>query len=219
MKNKYNLFWAFITTGAMLPIILTNKINKCNLDNDFLSDSIIIDTLKKDTLNLPNSIPLFAYSPEELSKFNSWIDSTLVESARNNSNSIIINKTENKLYLIKKGKVCSEYAVDLGRNPLNKQKEGDLCTPEGRYIVNKKLNSNSTQFYKAFLINYPNKEDKKSGKTGHSIEIHGEGGKGFNWTEGCGAVSNKDMDTLFNNIKEKDLVTIVNYASREKLFY
>jgi murein L,D-transpeptidase YafK len=203
----------------MLPIILINNTNRHNL-NDKLSLEPITNTLKEDTLNiLHSSSPLFAYPSEELSKFNSWIDSTLAKSAKDNSNSIIINKTKNKLYLIKEGEVYSECIIDLGRNPLNKQKEGDLCTPEGMYIVNKKLKSKNTQFYKALLINYPNKEDKAKGKTGSYIEIHGKGGKGFNWTEGCGAVSNADMDTIFNNINEKDLVTIVNYASNGKLSY
>jgi len=68
-----------------------------------------------------------------------------------------------------------------------------------------------TRFYKALLLDYPNEDDrtrftqnKKKGvlgtdaEIGGHIEIHGVGGKGADWTDGCIALKNKDMNVVFN---------------------
>lgn len=155
------------------------------------------------------------YSKDELKKFDQWVDSTLKESEIKKTNSIIVNKLKKELYLIKNGEIHSEYPLDLGFNPIeDKQKEGDGCTPEGMYAVERKLPIGTTNFYKAFLINYPNKQDKVKGKTGGLIEIHGHGGLGFNWTLGCMALSNEDMDKIFPYINEGDRITIVRETTR-----
>lgn len=163
------------------------------------------------------------YSEEELKKFNKWIDLTLLESKKLNKNSIIIDKSDYSLYLIKKGEINSRYNIELGFSPYeDKQVEGDGRTPEGMYSITLKRDRGQTSFYRAFLIDYPNAEDKKKGKTGGLIEIHGAGsgekgnGIGDNWTLGCAAMSNKDIDEIFSEIKEKDRVTIVRYTDRFK---
>ena len=79
-----------------------------------------------------------------------------------------------------------------------------------------------TKYYKALLIDYPSKEDIKrfeyekrqkmlpiSAQIGNSIEIHGEGGKGVDWTDGCIALQNSDMDILFDQSKKGMQITIV----------
>ena len=88
--------------------------------------------------------------------------------------------------------------------------------------MTKKLGSNNTKYYKALLIDYPNASDKaefkkelargtlpKNAKLGGMIEIHGNGGKGIDWTEGCVALSDSEMDVLFKLVKEGTPVTIV----------
>ena len=204
MKNKSNLLWVLVLAGALLPKSLTRHFeNKIPLE-------------LTDTLNIYTTNPPFVYFNKELNKFDSWIDSTLNESVKNNSNAIIVNKTDYKLYLIKKGKVDSEYNIDLGKNPIDdKQVEGDFCTPEGMYTVEQKVNSTHTKFYKALLINYPNDQDKERGKTGSSIEIHGPGGIGRNWTNGCVALSIKDINEIYPHIKKGDRITIVKNNSKD----
>jgi len=195
----------FLSTNKTSELLITRS--KMSLEE---SARLIVDS------HIAGLHKLYKFSDEELNKFDAWIDSTLVESARDSSNSIIVNKTEKILYLIKNGKVDSEYAIDLGGNSYeDKQKEGDFCTPEGRYVVKQKLYPESTSFYKAFLIDYPNKEDKIKGKTGGAIEIHGKGGQGYNWTHGCMASSNEDMDKLFQYINKGDMITIVRCTSKD----
>lgn len=219
MKIKYDYVLpvsliAGIIFGVYVPLLKPEKAIKYSSNKNSLENTLINTTLEK----AKEDKPVFHYTPEELIKFDTWIDSTLAQSARDSSNSIIVNKKERLLYLIKNGKVDSKYPIDLGFNPYDdKQVEGDGCTPEGRYLVEKKLHGGNTNFYKAFLINYPNEEDRKKGKTGGLIEIHGEGLKGSDWTLGCMAPSNENMDKIFPFINEGDKVTIVRHTSKELL--
>jgi len=189
-----------------------------DLGNKIELERIVEDTIKNPLRNLDSR---YNYSEEELSKFNYWIDSTLTESALENRNSIIIDKLIYALYLIKNGEVDSKYNLELGFNPyFDKQREGDGCTPEGIYEAVWKRGKGQTVFYKAFLINYPNAEDKKKNKTGGAIEIHGCGSgekgneKGYNWTLGCMALSNEDIDKIFPYINKGDKITIVRYTNK-----
>ncbi len=86
----------------------------------------------------------------------------------------------------------------------------------------KKNKAPKTKYYKALLLNYPNEEDKKrfiqnkesghiraTAKIGGLIEIHGNGGKGADWTEGCIALPDLLMDQLYASCAIGTPVTIV----------
>ena len=219
MGKKHTSLWALGTTGAIvLAIAMGSFVNK-NTSNKKVSLETKIESkeiIETPQMRLENLDLRYNYNLEELNKFDQWIDSTLNKSAKDSSNSIIINKSDYTLYLITNGKVESQYNIELGFNPIDdKQRQGDGCTPEGMYDVSWKREIGQTSFYRAFLINYPNEEDKAKGKTGSAIEIHGEGGKGYNWTLGCIALSNEDMDKIFPYLKEGDKITIVKYTSRD----
>ncbi len=215
----------FLFTGLILGNILTS----CNEKKEEpLSKNNLEVLTKKDFLNeLKNKPfvkekPKITYSPTALKRYNTWVDSTLNESVKDSSNAIIVDKSANILYLIKNGKVHLQYNIELGLNPTDdKQRQGDGCTPEGMYDVSWKREVGQTSFYRAFLINYPNLEDKAKGKTGGAIEVHGSGsGKkpeegGYNWTLGCIAMSNWEIDSIFPYIEEKDRITIVKYTTRD----
>ena len=99
---------------------------------------------------------------------------------------------------------------------------GDKATPEGMYKIIRKFDNDSTLYHKALLINYPDNEDTANFMTalakgtlpgsshiGGMIEIHGHGGKGVDWTEGCIALKDREMDTIFAMVKIGTPVTIV----------
>ena len=126
---------------------------------------------------------------------------------------VLVVKSESKLYLKKDGKFFNSFHVAFGRNPKgHKQKQGDGRTPEGRYVLDYKKEDSS--FYKAIHISYPNHNDKKEAQRkgvspGGQIMIHGQkNGWGwlsfiyqcFDWTEGCIAVSNGDMDIIWDAV-------------------
>jgi len=152
-----------------------------------------------------------------------WADATIEWSKTNGKPAIIVDKFAGKCYLYRQGKQVLLLDAEFGINWIgDKKHKGDRATPEGRYYITRKKTNNKTKYYKALLINYPNDDDKaryarevKNGtisrKTGIGglIEIHGEGGKGINWTEGCVAISNDDMDKLFNQVEVGTPVTII----------
>ena len=126
---------------------------------------------------------------------------------------VLVEKSLNKMYLVKNDRVLRSYNVGFGGNPVgHKQQEGDLRTPEGLYMLTYK-NYNS-QFYKSLKVSYPNHQDvararSKGVSPGGDIVLHGmpnEAGdyrgpiKPVNWTRGCIAVRNYEMDELFNLI-------------------
>lgn len=141
-----------------------------------------------------------------------WIEETIAWSLKHKSSAIIVDKIDHKCYVYRSGKRILVLDVELGKNWMkDKMIRGDKATPEGIYAVIKKLDKGSSKFYKALLINYPNEEDRKrfdkalkagliprNSAIGGLIEIHGDGGRGADWTDGCVAVSNADMDKLFN---------------------
>ncbi len=152
-----------------------------------------------------------------------WIASTIALSDTTNDYSIIVDKYSRRLIVYHDGKKYAEYSAELGQNWVGDKKvRGDKATPEGKYRITRKLGSGNTQYYKALLLNYPNEEDKaafeaaqangtipQSAKIGGLIEIHGHGGKGIDWTEGCIALTDRDMDSLFRITKVGTPVTIV----------
>ena len=119
---------------------------------------------------------------------------------------ILVKKSERRLYLLKGGQVIAEYPIRLGLNPTGpKRYEGDYRTPEGRYeLVRRNPNS---EFFLSLEVSYPNDQDleraREIGKPpGGLIMIHGQPNlpsksaeyyKSNDWTNGCIAVSNRDM--------------------------
>jgi hypothetical protein len=156
-------------------------------------------------------------------EWKNWVDSTIADSKVNGDYSIIIDKYSRKVIMYLCGNKQYEYSAELGKNWVgDKRVKGDKATPEGMYKIIKKFQSDSTKYYKALLIDYPNKEDTavfearkakgilpKSARIGGMIEIHGNGGKGADWTEGCIALTDKEMDMIFNVVKVGTPVTIV----------
>lgn len=152
-----------------------------------------------------------------------WFDATVAESGTSGSYAIVVDKYAGKCYVYKGRTLVEEFDAELGRVwKGDKQYQGDDTTPEGIYHITRKLGRGETRYYKALLINYPNEDDKKrfelarengtipkSSKIGGLIEIHGMGGRGVDWTEGCVALENRDMDKLFNMAKVGTRVTIV----------
>jgi len=128
--------------------------------------------------------------------------------------SVLVIKSEKKMFLLFHGKVVKEYHVVFGANSKgHKRQQGDERTPEGKYVLDfKKANSS---FYRAIHISYPNSSDILQAKSrgvdpGGQIMIHGQkNGLGwlswlsqfFNWTDGCIAVTNSDMDEIWEMVK------------------
>ena len=160
---------------------------------------------------------------KSFSTWKKWVDKTLNESRRTRDYSIIVDKFSRKCFIYLNGARKYEFEAELGRNWVgDKRVRGDLATPEGMYKITKKFDGGKTKYYKALLLDYPNDEDKEkfkdeikkgslpaSAKMGGLIEIHGNGGKGIDWTEGCIALTDTEMDVVFKLVKVGTPVTII----------
>lgn len=151
-----------------------------------------------------------------------WAQETIQWSKANDATAIVVDKFAHKCYVYNNGKLVREFNAELGPNWIgDKNYRGDKATPEGKYYVTKLKAGKNTIYYKALLINYPNDEDKeryrqnvRKGRIpnrgpGNLIEIHGGGGRGVNWTDGCVALTNDDMDQLWKYVSVGTPVTIV----------
>ncbi len=144
-------------------------------------------------------------------------------SEKNNSSLIVVEKLAGELRVYKDGKLKHTFKAEFGPNWLgDKNHQGDQATPEGSYLVTRKKEKRQTIYYKALLLNYPNSDDLQRYKqnvkkgvipkhidVGGLIEIHGHGGQGFNWTNGCVALSDRDMDVVFRLASVNTPVIIV----------
>jgi L,D-peptidoglycan transpeptidase YkuD (ErfK/YbiS/YcfS/YnhG family) len=154
---------------------------------------------------------------ENYGKWMRWYDETIEYSRQNQSRVIVVDKFANNCMVFNNGKLEYSFESDFGKMWIGeKSSRGDMATPEGRYKITDKKDGRRTKYYKALLINYPNQDDiarlkktKNRAEMGSLIEIHGGGGTGVNWTEGCVAVSNSDMDKLFSRVSVGTPVTIV----------
>lgn len=129
---------------------------------------------------------------------------------RLNDPAVFINKLHYALLIMDGNEIVRSFPIALGSRPSNRKLHFDRASsPEGVYKI-QNLQPRAT-FYRAFDINYPNLTDKTRYQffaankllpehrphIGGEIQIHGHGIKG-NWTWGCIALRDKDMDWLFS---------------------
>jgi L,D-peptidoglycan transpeptidase YkuD (ErfK/YbiS/YcfS/YnhG family) len=157
-----------------------------------------------------------------------WVEETIANSRATGGSAVIVDKSKHKTYLIKGGRIIHTYNCDLGYNSAHQKLfSGDGATPEGKYKVTAVKKNGSSKYYKALLIDYPNATDRSRfaenkargvissrARIGSLIEIHGEGGRGKDWTEGCVALTNKEMDQLMQYVGNGTPVTIVRRSDR-----
>jgi len=125
------------------------------------------------------------------------------------ADSILILKKDHLLELFAGGKIIRTYKVALGRGGLApKQREGDMLTPEGHYVIEAKY---VNKYHKGLRISYPNAEDRKrAAKQGVSpggfVLIHGlpngqewigAAHRLYDWTFGCIAVTDEEVDEIY----------------------
>ncbi|MFK7751973.1 MAG: murein L,D-transpeptidase family protein [Sedimentitalea sp.] len=130
--------------------------------------------------------------------------------------SIVVNKGARNMYLLNGETVLEKYDVDMGFAPDgDKQIKGDGKTPEGTYYIDRR-NPNSS-FHLSLGISYPNAQDRAEAKAlgespGGDIFIHGQPNlkraKGEDWTAGCIAVKNREMEDVYAMVQVGTVITI-----------
>ncbi|GGE64516.1 hypothetical protein GCM10011533_16040 [Streptosporangium jomthongense] len=152
-----------------------------------------------------NRMPVVQTSPGDSSSFD---DSLVV-------NKVLVKKGQRRLYLMNGEEVVRSYRISLGDNPEgHKLYEGDERTPEGDYTLD--WRNAGSDFYKSIHISYPSEKDREMAENwgldpGGSIMIHGlpNGAEdmafaytGLDWTNGCIAVNNQEMDEIWQLVND-----------------
>jgi murein L,D-transpeptidase YafK len=138
------------------------------------------------------------------------VDSQTTSTPAKKADRIVIVKSTRTMTLMNGGKVLKTYKVALSAHPIGgKERVGDDKTPEGLYSVDWK--NAQSKFHLALHVSYPNAADRERAKKlgvdpGGEIEIHGIGAKyGYlgalhrqvDWTAGCIAVTNEEIDEIW----------------------
>ncbi|TMH74452.1 MAG: hypothetical protein E6H57_00505 [Betaproteobacteria bacterium] len=120
---------------------------------------------------------------------------------------LVVDSRRSRLYVYAndggKPKLIADYYVTLGKNGIDKTREGDQKTPVGVYHVTANLpRKKLTDFYGAgaFPINYPNEWDRRQGRNGHGIWLHGVPSDVYSRppraSDGCIVLANPDLESL-----------------------
>ena len=186
------------------------------VDQKFQEVSTIVNTVREGT-----GTYVANYLRGKRDRWGKWARETVEGSARQGGYALIVDKSNHTCYLYYGGRLKKRYDTDLGANWMaEKSMSGDKVTPEGKYrIIGKRQRPDG---HKALDLNYPNADDlrrineakrrgqiKKGASPGYAIQIHSGGGRGQDWTAGCVALANPDMDELFRTVGVNTPVTIV----------
>jgi murein L,D-transpeptidase YafK len=129
---------------------------------------------------------------------------------------IVVHKDARKMYLLHHDRALKIYDIDLGFAPAgHKRKSGDGRTPEGRYYIDRR--NPESAFHLSIGISYPNALDVEVARRagvdpGGDIFIHGESPlgalRGRDWTWGCIAVTNDEMEEIYAMVRDGTPITI-----------
>jgi murein L,D-transpeptidase YafK len=134
---------------------------------------------------------------------------------------VLIQKSARQLTLLRNGKPLRSYHVSLGSNPKGaKEREGDERTPEGVYTIDSR--NAYSKYHLALHVSYPNAADRARARRLHvrpggEIMIHGTPNRWrglrivfqhTDWTKGCIAVSDSDIEEIWKLVPNGAVVEI-----------
>jgi murein L,D-transpeptidase YafK len=137
------------------------------------------------------------------------------------ADSLLIVKSEHRLYVMRAGQPLRSYPIALGLSPVGpKRQEYDFRTPEGRYVIDARRPN--SHFFRALHVSYPNAEDRRQAAEHHvspggDIMIHGLPNvmhkplsyyQTQDWTNGCIALSNEDLLEVWSMVRQRIPVEI-----------
>jgi murein L,D-transpeptidase YafK len=141
--------------------------------------------------------------------------SAMARPRRFTADSLVLDKSERLLRVYQHGKMVLTYSVALGSNPVGRKvRRGDGRTPEGLYYIDGR--NAQSKYHLALRISYPNAADRaralRNGVSpGGDIMIHGLPKsvatigalhRQQDWTEGCVAITNEEIEELWRNVAD-----------------
>ena len=130
---------------------------------------------------------------------------------------VVVHKSRREMLLLHRDSVLRTYRIALGREPRgHKLREGDGRTPEGCYVIDRR--NPKSAYHLSLHISYPNTEDRARAQElgvdpGGDIMIHGvKSGVRHpedDWTHGCIAVTDSEMDEIWELVPVGTPIEIV----------
>lgn len=143
-----------------------------------------------------------------------------IELPRVTKHAIAVDASRSRLYLFENAtdgpRLIRDYYVSLGRLGMDKTTVGDQRTPLGVYFITNRLEASQlTDFYGtgALPLNYPNEYDRRQGKTGSGIWLHGVPSDSYarspHSTDGCVALANEDLLRILNEVRPRSTPVVI----------
>ncbi|WP_141456390.1 L,D-transpeptidase family protein [Pseudoxanthomonas sp. z9] len=135
--------------------------------------------------------------------------------AAQRADAIRVYKAQRRMELLRAGQVIATYRIALGDAPIgHKRQQGDEKTPEGDYRIT--YRNPRSRFHLSLRVSYPNEADRRQARArgvdpGGDIMIHGATPPGYrgDWTDGCIAVTNAEMDEIWQRVPVGTPIRIV----------
>ncbi len=180
--------------------------------------------------NMMHPIEIFLFNQmnrysdrHNIAKWNRWVTDTIEPTRHSGELVMVVIKASQEFRLYQKGLLRRSFPADLGFSGLqDKLHEGDGATPEGIFHIVQKKGKRETNFHKAFMLDFPTALHQRRFRVakaqglipanrgiGGLIEIHGQPSGRSDPTNGCVALENSIMDTLFPMVPLRTPVVIV----------
>lgn len=139
---------------------------------------------------------------------------------RSTKHAIAVDAERSRLYVFENGpnglRLVSDYYASVGKLGTDKSVEGDQRTPLGVYYITSRLDPKQlTDFYGsgALPINYPNEHDRRLGRTGSGIWLHGVPSDSYarspESTDGCVALANPELQNILNQVQPRTTPVVI----------
>lgn len=149
------------------------------------------------------------------------IPKAVLQVGEDQKNVLVVDTTRSRLYVYENQggelKYLTDYYVSQGRFGANKTKSGDQRTPIGVYYVNNRIpGPKLPDFYGtgALPLSYPNEWDKRNGRSGYGIWLHGTPSDNFSRpplsSDGCVVLANPDLQSLYSTAEVGKTVVVIS---------
>lgn len=145
----------------------------------------------------------------------------VLQMGEDQKNVFVVDTSRSRMYVYENQdgqlKYQSDYYISQGRFGANKTKEGDQRTPIGVYYVNNRIpGPKLPDFYGtgALPLSYPNEWDKRNGRSGYGIWLHGTPADNFSRpplsSDGCVVLANPDLQSLYATAEVGKTVVVIS---------
>lgn len=144
----------------------------------------------------------------------------IIELPHTSRHVIAVDASRSRLYLFENGprglSLVSDHYASIGKLGADKSVQGDQKTPLGVYYITSRLEPGQlTEFYGvgALPLNYPNEYDRRLGRTGSGIWLHGVPPENYarspQSTDGCVALANPELRSIMEKVQVRTTPVVI----------